>query len=147
MGSAPSHFTSQATRDARRLRLAALPSFVLWYFDVRPSGSIQEGVIFTFYKPDGSQPSRFRISNLVIQQHMRSGWRLIWALDGARSLNTIAYGASYPGLKQSRPAPKLVQGQLYRVAARSDGQFGGADFLIDHSGDVVIRPSTIWRRS
>src|SRR5262245_3753975 len=112
-------------------------------FDVRPSGSIQQGIVFTFYKVDAQQPSHFRIGNIVVQQHTSGGWKLIWALDGARSLTAITYGATYPGLKEMRHAPRLVRGELYRVAASSDGLYGGADFLIDHSGHVVIRPPTI----
>ena len=112
-------------------------------FDVRPAGNIEQGVVFTFYKADASQPSRFRISNLVVQQQTRNGWKLIWALDGAHSLRAITYGATYPGLKETGHAPKLVRGQLYRVAATSDGLYGGADFLIDRKGAVVIKPPTI----
>jgi hypothetical protein len=138
-------------RMSRPKPLAILGAFALTLclsscsgsFDVRPTGSIQQGIIFTFYKPDAPKPSRFRISRLFVEQHTAHGWKLVWSLDGARSLSAITYGTSYPGLNESRRAPQLVRGQLYRVAAGSDGLFGGADFLIDHTGAVVIRPPTI----
>jgi len=112
-------------------------------FDLRPTGSIQQGITFTFYKPDAPKPSHFRISRLFVEQRTAHGWKLIWSLDGARSLSAITYGTSYRGLNEKRPAPQLVRGQLYRVAATSDGLFAGVDFLIDHTGAVVIRPPTI----
>jgi hypothetical protein len=137
------------TYSWKRLRVFASSALLLFLpscsgiFEVRPAGTIEQGVVFTFYKADASQPSRFRISNIVVQQHTRNGWQLIWALDGAHSLHAITYGATYSGLKETGRAPKLVRGQLYRVAATSDGLYGGADFLIDHKGTVVIKPPTI----
>jgi hypothetical protein len=134
--------TKQLGPSAALLLLLLLPS-CSGTFDVHPSGSIQEGIIFTFYKVDAPHPSRFRISNLIVQQHTSSGWKFIWALDGAQPLTAITYGAAYPRLTQNRQAPRLLRGQLYRVAVSSDGLYGGADFLIDPIGHVVVRPPTL----
>lgn len=114
-------------------------------FVVKPSGSINGPIVFSFYKSmEATEPAAFNIVEFVVQEKKSdSVWVAVWELKGKQSLNAITYGKSYDRLKEVVSAKSLSQGAKYRVLVSELGRtspigYSGVYFAFDQGGAVIV---------
>jgi hypothetical protein len=113
-----------------------------YVFDVRPVGNLKGPIVFEFYDASGKRIEANIADFAVSERTSNRRWKCVWSLVGEKRVKDITYGASYPGLKETRAAKKLVAGKVYGAFA-SDGSGGSAGryFRFKDDGTMILPDS------
>ncbi len=119
-------------------------------FFIKAEGTLDEDIVFQFYKLDRMTPSskKFSIKGIdyisVDENLGDKGWKKVWELRGEAKdkLTQISYGQLYPGLQETIKANVLKKDARYRIFVSKPGVNGGGAFYFDEEDNIVIITAT-----
>jgi hypothetical protein len=121
----------------------SIPAIGSYAFFVRPTGRLNEKIVFTFCD-HAERPIEPNITSFVVSERTVDGrWQPVWVLRGKRkAVRQINYGQTCDGLNQVQAAKKLVAGKVYGVFVfDAGGGSAGRNFKFLSDG-LMIYPET-----